>query len=218
MFKNAGVGVTERSIINWCHPNDKGATRLDGWKDPNENKWFITPRSVEYAILEEQNKLKKKPQTRPSETPHLFSESFGSTSEGFGNRTNNFGKLPNASETDNPDELSQRVQQLEFENRDLQITNKAKDMYINRLEKNQENLFKDLTGQSHKIGELETKLRLLEAPKENTQQRAPIIEGERETETPATKNREAPVQSEPGEEPQEKQPADESTVTNSTPA
>src|SRR4051794_39400496 len=56
MFEAAGVARTERSITNWCQPNKQGIPRLDAYFESNERKYFITPRSVESAIQEEQSK------------------------------------------------------------------------------------------------------------------------------------------------------------------
>ena len=59
LFEAAGVGRTERSIVNWGQPNKKGIARLDSYFDPNERKYFITPQSVEQAIAEEKAKAAK---------------------------------------------------------------------------------------------------------------------------------------------------------------
>jgi hypothetical protein len=56
MFEAAGVGRTERSIINWCQPNKAGVARLDCYFDPNERKYYITPQSIELAIADEKSK------------------------------------------------------------------------------------------------------------------------------------------------------------------
>src|SRR6185295_11742435 len=53
MFEAAGVARTERSIVNWCHPNKLGVSRLDSFFDANDGRYFITPQSVELAIKEE---------------------------------------------------------------------------------------------------------------------------------------------------------------------
>lgn len=52
-FEAAGVARTERSIINWCQPNRQEIARLDGYYDPNERKYYITPQSVDTVIQEE---------------------------------------------------------------------------------------------------------------------------------------------------------------------
>jgi hypothetical protein len=50
MFEQADVARTERSIINWCHPNRQGVARLEAFFDTNERKYFITPQSVTLAL------------------------------------------------------------------------------------------------------------------------------------------------------------------------
>ena len=171
MFENKGVARTERSIINWCHPNRQGITRLDCYLEPNEGKYYITPISVERVIQEEQNKLKIKGQTNVSVKPGNFSESFGNSNENFGN-------VRNASEMSSHEGLQKQIKKVEHENRDLQINNKVKDMYIERLEKVQDNFIKELTNKSHRIGELEVTLRQLEAPKERASKKPLIVEPE----------------------------------------
>jgi len=47
LFEAAGVARTERSITNWCQPNKMGVARLENYFDPNERKYFISPKSVE---------------------------------------------------------------------------------------------------------------------------------------------------------------------------
>lgn len=68
IFETAGVARTDRSIINWCQPNRQGITRLDSYHDPNEQKYIITPQSVEAVIQEEIQRSKKSSETKNSET------------------------------------------------------------------------------------------------------------------------------------------------------
>ena len=58
-FENAGVARTERSIINWCQPNRQGVSRLDCYFEENDHKYFITPQSVDRAIQEELAKARE---------------------------------------------------------------------------------------------------------------------------------------------------------------
>src|SRR3954451_15490816 len=46
LFEAANIFISERTITNWCHPNKKGISRLDGFYDEQERCWFITPASV----------------------------------------------------------------------------------------------------------------------------------------------------------------------------
>lgn len=148
MFEKAGVAKTERSIVNWCRANKQGATRLDCYLDPNEGKYFITPLSAERAIKEEQarvgaNKMKGASQDQTS------------VSEGFGN----FPKASKENPTpDNEADASQQIKKLNQQIFDLTITNTGKDYFIEQLKGEREEFIKQLTGQSKRIGELETRL------------------------------------------------------------
>ena len=153
LFETAGVARTERSIVNWCQLNGQGVARLDAYFDPNERKYFITLQSVELAIAEEQAKAAK----------------VNTPSEPVGN-------VPKASErtdtTARPAASSDHeLKSLEHEIRDLQITNRAKDMFIERLEKEREAFTLERAGYveklmsfNHRVGELETQLLQLGEP------------------------------------------------------
>ena len=154
MFEAAGVARTERSIVNWCQPNRTGIARLDSYFDPNERKYYISPQSMELAIAEEKAKAAK---INDAET---------------------FRKVPQGSETDRTvpnraettkrsfpnDSESREIKELESEIRDLQITNKAKDLYIERMEKERNTFFEQVISANRKVGELEAKLLQLESP------------------------------------------------------
>src|SRR5262249_48608532 len=149
MFEEAGVPRTERSIINWCHPDKHGVSRLDCFYDANERKYFITPQSVERAINEEQAKTKTSPMPNDAEA---------------------FRNVPN----DPPPEMrekrhdaretfveAQSVRELEGKVRDLDITNRAKDFFIEQLQadrerfaQERERLMQQLVTQSRAIGQL----------------------------------------------------------------
>jgi hypothetical protein len=150
MFETAGVARTERSIVNWCQLNAQGIARLDAYFDPNERKYFITPQSVESAIAEEKAKAAKN--NEPAEP---------------------FGKVPNPAERaerppQKPSE-SREIKELEHEIRDLQITNKAKDIVIEQMQKERKGFFDQLLAANRKVGELEIRLQL-EGPKQPDEQ------------------------------------------------
>ena len=146
MFETAGVARTERSIVNWCQPNRTGIARLDSYFDPNERRYYISPQSVEQAIAEEKAKATKQKDS----------------SESFGN-------IPQATEmvkqrgpmTDGDESL---VKELEREIRNLDITNRAKDLMIELLQKERKGFFEQLLTANKKVGELETKLLQIETP------------------------------------------------------
>ncbi len=137
MFEAAGVARTERSITNWCWPNRQGISRLDSYFDPNERKYYITPESVQLAIAEEKAKAARI--NEPSEP---------------------VGSIPKDAEAQDD---SGETKELEIKIRDLEITNRAKDHFIEQLQKERNGFFDQLLTASRKMGELETKLLQLES-------------------------------------------------------
>ncbi len=133
MFEKSGVARTERSILSWCYPNKQGMAKLNCYLDPAERKWYISASSAETAIKEEQNRLRNKAQMPPSEEPQKASEDVVTASETFGTNPENFGTLPNVAERDSPDILERRLGDFERKNRNLEISNRVKDVYIERL-------------------------------------------------------------------------------------
>ena len=136
-FERGGAPRTERSIINWCQPNRQGVARLDAFFDENEGRYFITPQSVTRAIEEERAK-----QTSAGAAPVAEPE------------------MPKRSETPprQDAESSDRVKELELKNRDLEITNRAKDFFLEQLKAEHRQNFERLVGMSRYVGELETQL------------------------------------------------------------
>lgn len=145
------VARTERSIVNWCQPNPQGLARLDAYFDMNDCRWFITPQSVESAIAEEQAKAAKSGQspTEPvaaipqsSEVGKDAVRSCPSAGAGADNSTG-----------------------VEKELMDLRILNRGKDYFIEQLQKERDAMLEKLVSGGHRIGELETRLQQLAAPR-----------------------------------------------------
>lgn len=144
MFEVAGVARTERSVTNWCQPNKTGIARLDAYFDQNERKYFITPESVNVAIQEELARAQNaKGQAAPAAT--------NDTSRASGR---------------------EEAKTLQQEIIDLKIASRVKDQIIDMLRSESEKFgderqryIDELMRSSRQIGELETKLRLIEAPK-----------------------------------------------------
>ena len=156
MFEAAGVARTERSIVNWCQMNSQGVARLDAYFDPNERKYFISAQSVKLAIAEEKAKAAKS----------------NASSEPVGN-------VPQASESEaqrdetDAEAASDQVRHLEKEVMDLKITNRAKDYFIDQLQKEREAFTTERQGYveklmsfNHRMDELETQLLQLTEPEE----------------------------------------------------
>jgi hypothetical protein len=144
-FEAAGVARTERSIINWCQPNRQGVARLDGYFDPNDRRYYITPESVELAIGEEKAKAAK----------------INNSSEPVGRVRNDSERVDDASNL-----ADDRVQELERENLDLKIANRGRDFFIGQLQNERNGFFRQLLDANRRVGELETRLQI-EGPKNN---------------------------------------------------
>jgi hypothetical protein len=146
LFEAAGVARTERSIINWCQLNKMGVARLDCYFDPNERRYFITPESVRLAIEEEKAKAAK-----GNISP---SNEFALPSETENHSRASFGKTPNNSEDSS---------ELRKEIMDLKIANRGKDMFIEHLKSERENILSQLIESSREVGEMETRLLQIDA-------------------------------------------------------
>lgn len=147
MFEAAGVARTERSVINWCQPNRQGITRLDSYYDPNERKYYITPQSVEAVIQEEIQRSNKTSEP-------VGSEPFGSPVARVKHPINS------ATPAD-----GRKLQELEREILDLKITNRGKDYLIDQLKSERTGFFEKLLSATRTVGQLETELQHLDAPK-----------------------------------------------------
>jgi len=126
---------------------------LDCYFDPNERKYYITPQSVERAIKEEQARNQEANQGKPEEQG---------------------ASIPKSAETDSREENNKQgndsVTELKKQIVDLQITNRVKDHFIEQLKKDREGFTAErreyvekLMSFNRQVGELETKLLLLEA-------------------------------------------------------
>jgi hypothetical protein len=152
LFEAAGVARTERSIVNWCQPNRTGIARLDAYYDPNDRRYYITRHSIDQVIREELDKGKGEPTQIPAEpVKNLRNASDRPTPERQGPR-----------EPDGED-----LKTLRQEKMDLQIMNKGKDYLIEQLKGERDQFIKQLMDFSHKVGNLETRLKQLEAPKDD---------------------------------------------------
>jgi len=163
LFEEAGVARSERSVVNWCQPNRHGVARLDCFYDPNERRYFITRQSVEVAIQEEQAKS-----VREGVLPAPASSTFASSTE----RPTDSADEPRrqaSSHSFSADEAADR-QQLEAKLRDLEITNRAKDFFIEQLQGERERFHQELMKSSRQVGQLETQLLQLEGPPRFTEQ------------------------------------------------
>ena len=182
IFESKNVDITERSVVNYCHPNRYGVSLLDCYLDQNERKYFITPESVERAIEEvkaRKTRLNKENQGVLEDLrkgPESGSESFGNVRKGPESGSESFGKVPNDSETGKIEEYEKEITNLKQENLDLKITNKGKDYFIDQMKSERAELIAKVEDSARMIGELETRLQI-EPPKElKTKEEENVVE------------------------------------------
>jgi hypothetical protein len=158
MFEAAGVARTERSIVNWCQRDAQGFGKLDAYYDQNERRYFITPQSAEAAIAEEKAKAVKAggEMIEPAKAVPKSSESV---------------QEPKASA--HHEEGSENWRLLEQDVMNLKILNGGKDFLIEQLRKEREGFIEHIVSGSRKIGQLETELRQLSAPRSSTEEKSP---------------------------------------------
>jgi len=149
LFETAGVARTERSIVKWCQPNKTGGAKLDAYFDPNERKYYITPQSVDLAIGEEKAKAARN--NEPSEPFRTVPQPSEAPAQ----------SVPKRSEPADTDEDADTVKELKQEVMDLKITNKAKDYFIEQLQKERGGMLDQLLAANHRVGELETENKVL---------------------------------------------------------
>ena len=138
----AGVPRSQRPLVRWCSPDAHGVGRLECVYDGNERRYWITPESIERAIEEE--KAKQAPGTRAYQQPEQIEQPVAGDEVG--------------------------IRELKLRMRDLEINNRAKDVVIERYEKDRDTLLNLVAESNHKIGSLETELRALQEPEDSPKQ------------------------------------------------
>lgn len=172
LFETAGVARTERSIVNWCQPNPQGIARLDAYFDPNERRWLLTPESIERAIAEERAKATRTIPTNAapfgtqsppnSEAPNPLdptpSETHAPKQATPEPPAQSRPATTNRTESTEDTERDRELADLRNANFDLKITNRAKDFFIDQLQKERESLLRQVVDASQKVGRLESRL------------------------------------------------------------
>jgi hypothetical protein len=170
MFEESGVPRTERSIVKWCTPNPHGMPRLMSRYDTNERRWFITEDSVRIAIAEEIAKQREL-EARNAQAPEQVTLGEGNTeqpkeeereertAERMFKRSTPEGEATAA-------EKDKIISELEHHLRSEQIASRAKDLFMEKMEKERVHLLDQVTKMSYRVGVLETKLLQIEAPRQ----------------------------------------------------
>lgn len=149
LFHRAGVPRSARTIIRYCSQKHLECTKIE--TERNE-RYLISKESVESRIEELKQILSiSRVQTYPDMSRHEPTS-------------------PDTSGHDVPDEkekdaLLQKITSLEKEKQDLQILNAGKDYLVQQYKEERIGLIEQMRADAHRVGELETKLLQLEAPK-----------------------------------------------------
>jgi hypothetical protein len=160
LFLDAGVPRSPRTIDRYCKSGHLVCMKID--TERNE-KYLITSESVAARIKELQQVIPSgHVETQPDMSRHDESRPDMSRHDSMYDQT----------VTDEKRKLEERLAELERENLDLKITNRGKDYFVEELKKQHENfeavrkeMTQQLIDQSRRVGELEVKVNLLEAPR-----------------------------------------------------
>jgi len=117
----------------------------DSFFDENEGRYYITQQSVNRAVEEERARHTASSNQQPpeKELPHDAKASYPQPAEASHRRYA---------------ESSEQMKELERQNRDLEIATRAKDYYLEQLQKERAQHVEQLVGMSRYVGELETQL------------------------------------------------------------
>jgi hypothetical protein len=171
-FEQQGLPRSQRAIERYCK-----SEKLDCFFDPDEQRYYITQASIERLI----GHLKEL-QARHERLSDIALGPTVTDTVGQGPTTSDHVRSSPAAPEEQPKasaeserEKDKYAKELELENRDLKINNRAKDLFIEQLQKDRENFVRErehlinrLVDSTKQIGVLETKLMQLEAPKERT--------------------------------------------------
>lgn len=134
------------------NPNKQGVSRLDCYYETNERRYYITPPSVERAIAEEQAKARATVSPPPDAAVPNPSEAAP-------------GRRSQEESTQTEEGAADRLRELHKHVTDLEILNRGKDYFIERLTQQNDALITSLRTVERLTGSLQTKLMQLEGPK-----------------------------------------------------
>lgn len=154
MFDSEGERRSVRMIAEYCKTGELVCSY-----DSDDKRWHITQESVENKI----KKIKALNARKVARPPQ-------STSEHFSERPAAPQSTPEAVQpkSDAAYPPADDMKKLEREILDLKILNRGKDYFIEQLQKEREDFITRIETSSHLIGQLETKLLQLEAPRQPT--------------------------------------------------
>lgn len=155
MFADAGIPKSPRTIMRYCKTTILQCAKSDS---EDYDRYLISLESVDKRIRELQ--LMVRPLRRQM-SRHDATVSGHVATPRDSEESADVAKL----RTENT-ELAGQVKKLEIESFDLKVTNRAREQVIEKLDKDREHFIDLLRQGARQIGQLETRLRQLEPPKE----------------------------------------------------
>jgi hypothetical protein len=160
LFEQVGLPRSQRSIERYCQDE-----KLDCFFESDEQRYYVTQASVERLVGQLKEIQARHAQSAVAEPIPTRSDDVRQASPSDEHQEKvSEGKTK---------ELQEKVSHLEKELMDEKILNKAKDYFIDQLKEDRQHfaderkdLITQLADNSRRIGELETKLLQLEAPKD----------------------------------------------------
>ena len=177
LFSDAGVPRSRRTIARYCLSGHLRCIKVDTALAPI---YLVSKDSVELRIKEMQQFVttsRNMPQ-HDTTSPNMLRHDV----TGHDMSRHDTSRHDNGEDDRKIETLESRVKELENENRDLQITNKAKDYALEREEQRTNSLIQQVSVFSTRVGELKQKLLQLGAPEQNRQENQPV-EYPRQSET-----------------------------------
>jgi hypothetical protein len=175
LFATAGVPRSPRTIDRYCKSGHLVCMKIE--TERNE-KYLITQDSVTERIRE----LQQVVSTGHVQTQHDTSRHVG-TQPDMSRHDTTHDQITD----DEKRKLEARIKEMEGENFDLKITNRAKDYFVEELKKEREyfevvrqDMTQKLIEQSRQVGELQVKVYQLEPPRQEqakpTEQQSNVID------------------------------------------
>jgi hypothetical protein len=151
LFEEEGERRSVRMIAEYCKNGE-----LVCFYDSDDKRWHITQASVENKIGKIKALNARKTATGAQSTSEQPSEPIAASQHAAPDRPQ---------QRESPHESSDAIKKLEQENLDLKIVNRGKDYFIEQLQRERESFITRIENNSRLIGELETKLLQLDAPR-----------------------------------------------------
>ena len=166
LFEQSGLLRSQRSIERYCKDE-----KLDCFFDPDEERYYVTQASADRLIGQLKEIQERHQQVTVSDVPPVAAPTSGPTP------TPSPTEIPTPTPTAGMSEEERlryeaKIKELEDRVFNLRVDKEAKDQVVtmlrDQLKDDRETFVKELVTHTRKVGELETQLKQLEAPRQPT--------------------------------------------------